>query len=205
MCPHAWQVVVNYCARCTLKGSGLMCLGIVTICNVAVGFTPYVDNFMHLGGLVAGLVFGAAVFARKTDRDPRTGRRVRTSGQEIVTLLATMLLFVLAVGAVGGVLSSDLKALLRTCPFCRHINCLEIGELWSCCSTMALQGTCLGLQPPPNASAPIYAHCNMTHAPAPFVTSCSPQDDAGCVWPADMTESDPRIGALCSLICGGGC
>lgn len=161
---------------------------------------------MHLGGMVAGLVFGMASFAQKAERDARTGRRVHTCVQELVVLLATMMLFVMAVGAVAGVLSTDLQALLRTCPFCRHINCVELpfGNFYSCCSTMTLTGTCLGLQPPPNASAPITALCNITGAARPHEASCSPLSNPHCVWPADMGQSDPRLGALCVLICGGG-
>ena len=43
------DVVVNFCARCTLKNSGIICLTVATVLNVSIGFTPYVDNFMHLG------------------------------------------------------------------------------------------------------------------------------------------------------------
>ena len=107
------DVIVNFCARCTLKGSGILCLSVATVLNVAVGFTPYVDNFMHLGGLVAGLVVGLSVFAQKTVRDPRTGRRVRTCGQELVSLVAVVVLLVLSGGAIGALLSTDLQVCSR--------------------------------------------------------------------------------------------
>jgi len=47
------DIIVNFCARCTLRGSGIVCLTFATVINVAFGFTPFVDNFMHLGGLVS--------------------------------------------------------------------------------------------------------------------------------------------------------
>ena len=40
-----------------------MFLALATLLNVSVGFTPWVDNFMHLGGMVAGLFVGLAAFA----------------------------------------------------------------------------------------------------------------------------------------------
>ena len=38
------DVIVNFCARCTLKNSGILCLAVATLLNVAIGFTPWVDN-----------------------------------------------------------------------------------------------------------------------------------------------------------------
>ena len=102
-----------------------------------------------------------------------------------------------------GVLVADLQSLLRACPFCKHLNCIEIPQWWSCCSMSTLQGTCLGIYPPPNASAPIYALCNMSDSPAPFQASCSPLDDDRCDYPPEMGPADPRLGELCRLICAG--
>ena len=202
------DVVVNFCARCTLRGSGVVCLGVITLFNVAIGFTPFVDNFMHLGGLLAGVVIGMALFAQKTERDPRTGRRVRTWGQELVVLVATLLILAMGVAAVASVASEDLQVLLRACPFCEHINCFPIGKVapslnwWSCCQ-MSLEGACLAIHPPPNASAPIVATCNMTGAAAPYEASCTPSENSDCVWPPDMGPADPRLGTLCQIICSG--
>ena len=126
------DIIVNFCARCTLKGSGVVCLTIATILNVAIGFTPFVDNFMHMGGMVAGLVIGLASFAQKAHRDPATGRRVHTCLQEAVVLVAVALLLLLGGGAVVAVLSSELQALLRSLPWARHVNCIST-PWWSCC------------------------------------------------------------------------
>ena len=201
------DILLNYCARCDLEDTGWKGLLIGSAINLLIGFTPWVDNFMHLGGLVAGLVIGSGLFAQRAQRDPHTGRLARTWGQDLVVLIATALLLVLAAGAVGAVLSTELQALLRTCPFCEHINCFPLDKYlgvswWSCCG-MHLQGSCADIMPPANASAPITATCNMTHAPAPYTAQCSPAEDANCVYPSDMGESDPRLAQLCSLICSG--
>ena len=33
--------------------------------QVCIGLTPFVDNFMHMGGLIAGLVIGGMLFSKK--------------------------------------------------------------------------------------------------------------------------------------------
>lgn len=195
------DVTVNFIARCTLKGSGIGCLLIATVINVSFGFTPYVDNFMHLGGMLAGLVIGLAVFAQKTHRDASSGRRVHTWGQELVVLLATLTLIGLAAGGVAAMLSNDVQDLLRQCPFCEHLNCIPM-PFWSCCS-MALRGSCLSIAPPASASDPIVAVCNMTNAAEPYTAQCSPADDDACVYEPDLGPTDPRLGALCAHICSG--
>jgi hypothetical protein len=68
---------------------------------------------------------------------------------------------------------------------------------------MTLQGTCLGIREPPNATAPIWATCNMSHASAPYEAYCDPAEQDGCAYPQDMAPNDPRLGQLCSLICAG--
>ena len=54
------DVALNFCARGTLRGAkGHACsLLLSTLINVCIGLTPFIDNFMHMGGLVAGLVIG---------------------------------------------------------------------------------------------------------------------------------------------------
>lgn len=59
------DVILNYCARCTLQGSGFCCLLLLTVLNLCFGLTPFVDNFMHVGGFVAGLIIGLTSFSEK--------------------------------------------------------------------------------------------------------------------------------------------
>jgi membrane associated rhomboid family serine protease len=35
------DVIVNFCARCTLRNSGIACLTVATLFNVSIGFTPW--------------------------------------------------------------------------------------------------------------------------------------------------------------------
>ena len=48
------DVVLNYCAKGTLRGTGFGGLVVSTIPNLLIGLTPWVDNFMHVGGFVTG-------------------------------------------------------------------------------------------------------------------------------------------------------
>ena len=54
------DVALNFCARGTLRGAKghARSLLLSTLINVCIGLTPFIDNFMHMGGLVAGLVIG---------------------------------------------------------------------------------------------------------------------------------------------------
>ena len=45
---------LNYCAKCDLKDTGASGLLWGTVPNVLIGLTPWVDNFMHLGGFITG-------------------------------------------------------------------------------------------------------------------------------------------------------
>lgn len=42
------DVLVNFAARCTLRGSGVLTLTLSTAVNLFIGLTPFVDNFMHV-------------------------------------------------------------------------------------------------------------------------------------------------------------
>lgn len=139
------DVLVNFVARGTLRNSGIFCLGVCTVLNLAIGFVPLVDNFMHLGGLVAGLVVGVALFAQKrTDR--RTGVQRRTCGQELSVMLASLLLLVLIGVTAVSYLSPSLHDTFRQCPFCMSLNCIPT-PWWSCClaalRTRPTAGPCL--------------------------------------------------------------
>jgi membrane associated rhomboid family serine protease len=49
------DIVLNYCARCDLEDTGWKGLLLGSAINLLIGFTPWVDNFMHLGGFFTGL------------------------------------------------------------------------------------------------------------------------------------------------------
>jgi membrane associated rhomboid family serine protease len=84
------DVIINYCARCTLRQSGFCGLLIATCVNVVFGLTPWVDNFMHMGGLVAGVMIGLVLMAKKTV-SAQTGLARRTQCQEAIVLVSVVI------------------------------------------------------------------------------------------------------------------
>ena len=114
-------------------------------------------------------------------------------------VVAVALLLLLGGGAVA-VLSSELQACCAAPWAARQLHTYPVVVVLRDGSG---KGTCLNLQPPPNASSLIYATCNMTESAAPYVDSCDPLEDPNCNYPSDMQPNDPRMGALCVLICSG--
>ena len=47
-------------------------LALATAVNIAIGLTPYVDNFMHVGGMIGGLLMGLVLFSQRAE--DATGR-----------------------------------------------------------------------------------------------------------------------------------
>ena len=134
-------MIVNFCARGTLRGSGILGLSFATLLNVAIGFTPWVDNFMHLGGVLAGLLVGSATFAQ-AKRDRAAGIKSHTRSQECVSRGDLAVQAFLALVFVLALLWADLRTSFRSCKLCSHINCIPT-PMWSCCAT-ALKGSCGG-------------------------------------------------------------
>ena len=191
----AWaDVLINFAARGTLRGSGACGLLFATLLNVCVGLTPWVDNFMHLGGLVAGVVVGVSLFAKKS-YDERTGERRRTLSQETCALLAALLLIVLAIGAAAAVSSVEVRAALQQCEVCDHLNCVPT-PWWSCCVTQAT-GSCELLPLGLNGSTLVQASCNMTGL-APFEKTCDESQEWCRYDPADLASASALCGVLCS-------
>ena len=131
------DVAVNFAARGTLRGSNACSLLVLTAANVLIGLTPWVDNFMHMGGLVAGLVVGTTVFAERT-ANLATGRLERTRAQLAVASVGGLILVGMLAAAVASTTSTRVQQALRECSFCRHINCVEFALFsevpwWSCC------------------------------------------------------------------------
>ena len=117
------DVVLNFCARGTLRGANACSLLLSTLINVLVGLTPFVDNFMHMGGLVAGLVIGLMLFSKKHP-DAEGILRYRESQRNLI-FLAVMLFAVLCILCVSFASSPSTQQLFRSCSFCSFINCVE--------------------------------------------------------------------------------
>merc|ERR1711935_1244699 len=91
--------------------------------NVCIGLTPFVDNFMHMGGLVAGLVIGGMLFSKKYP-DADGVLRYRESQRNLI-FLSALLFAVLCILTVALAASPDTQQLFRSCSLCRFINCVE--------------------------------------------------------------------------------
>ena len=195
------DLVINYCARCTLKESNWISLLVATALNVCIGLTPWVDNFMHMGGFVAGLVVGCVLFSKK--HETSGGERRKTCLQGGVVCLGVLALVVLALGTFAAVTSTELQERFRACEWCQTINCVEISWFttepwWSCCIARAASGTCMIEPMPANATdAGVIAVCNMTDGL--FEVPC-PASDPNCAWDPAAESS---TSALCARLCSG--
>jgi len=188
------DVIQNYCARCTLRDSGAFSLLFLTVLNLCFGLTPMVDNFMHVGGFVAGLMIGLSLFSKK-HTDP-TGRRKYTCMQMEIVVISSIATLALLAATVAAAVSTDVQEFGRSCEVCENINCIEITLFteqpwWSCCIA-TVPGTC-ALEA--NATYAV-ATCNLTDA-APFQVPC-PLSDEACAFSMDDGAS---INALCAKLC----
>lgn len=68
------DVLLNHCAVGNLRDAGIGGLLIATLPNLLIGITPWVDQFMHLGGLVAGLLLGCVLCAQRQLHVPVVSR-----------------------------------------------------------------------------------------------------------------------------------
>jgi len=186
------DVVQNYCAVGTLRGSGCFSLFILTALNLCIGLTPFVDNFMHLGGFIAGLIIGMLFFSKK-HVDSR-GRRVYTCMQRELVFCASILFLVGLGGCIAAGASTEVQDVFRSCTFCEKINCVEISLFtsqpwWSCCIAKT-PGTCSLVD---NLTS-VIATCNHTDAPA-YTATC---DRSECSFDPDDGAS---VHELCERLC----
>lgn len=193
------DVILNYLARGTTRGAGLCQLLFLTALNLAIGLTPWVDNFMHLGGLVCGLVVGLMLFSKR-HVDPRTGKNAYTCVQKEVVFCGVVLFLVLLGGVIAVSVSPEAQEAFRECGSCERLNCVEIDWFtdkpwWSCCFARNGAGTCT--IEPANAST-VIANCNVT-AREPFSVPCHTSDPLCEYSPADVGS----VSKLCTRLCSG--
>jgi len=110
---------------------GKMCyllnLIISTAIGLAFGLMPIVDNFAHVGGLIAGFLVGNIVLTNSyRDAD---GRRLVPFYSKLLTLFSIIALFVWIVASLT--LIYDEKDGQVWCSYCANINCVET-DWWTC-------------------------------------------------------------------------
>jgi len=82
------DIILNHLARGRVRESGIVGLVFITIVNLLIGLTPWVDNFMHMGGFVAGLLIGLMLFSKK-HINRRLGRLSFTRLQIVIVLIGS--------------------------------------------------------------------------------------------------------------------
>ncbi|KAL7565725.1 hypothetical protein ACA910_005419 [Epithemia clementina (nom. ined.)] len=125
--------------------------------NIVFGLTPYIDNFIHLGGLMYGILCGWTVieYAALNFLGYKAGlwMKLRTFSLRFVGLFASLIFIVISIAwlatmDVGNPESSTPSSSTTTttttsnpCPNCRYFNCIPFpsrkNPWWYCddCST----------------------------------------------------------------------
>ena len=112
--------------------------------------------------------------------------------QRLIVATAALILAGFVAFAVSAS-SRHVQDLLRSCDFCKALNCIEISGWWSCCMA-TLPGSCvLELQ-----NDLIFGVCNVTGLPI-FNNSCSVIGDSACSW--DPTNNPTSTSTMCRKLC----
>jgi hypothetical protein len=111
------------------EGKGaLLRISVATVVNVGIGFTPFLDNFAHLGGMLFGFLAGLVLMPQ-----PPAGQQSLTMGQRGLQVVAGILaLGVMAVALI--VLYTGIDAVGK-CHWCSYVSC--ISTPWWCAGTNA--------------------------------------------------------------------
>lgn len=121
-----------------------MCqLAFGTVLNIALGLIPQLDNFAHLGGLVAGFFTGLTVLTLPR-YDGLEQLKPDKCYQIVLKAFAILLVpFAIVVGLIVLYVGVDVNSY---CPWCQYLSCAPI-NLWECeisCSedfTLEFQGS----------------------------------------------------------------
>lgn len=134
------DVLLNYWAigGCRqLRESGALALLLATLPGILVGLTPWVDQFMHLGGLLAGVCISLCMLpqisAELSDRDARHTQQPRATMPARVAPVAPVPASPLDNEAplrVGGAGDDGLGVLAERPAGARHSGCQHRAEAW---------------------------------------------------------------------------
>ena len=116
-----WADLVSMCLSCQLCGAMLQLLPLVlfTSLNLLVGFSPWVDNWVHLGGFFGGFVGALAFFAPP--------KHLQNPFHPCVRLVSASALVLFILTAEQAVRSDTLRSAIRgACgSACERLNCIE--------------------------------------------------------------------------------
>lgn len=115
----------GYVVRCL----AIFWLGLDLVLNSAVGFTPFVDNFAHLGGLTYGFFISLTVLQRLPLAFFGKGQgpcfRIRIRMLRVMGAFIALTLFF-----ITGTLLSQSDGIKSPCHKCRYISCIPF-PFWS--------------------------------------------------------------------------
>jgi len=120
----AWaDLVHNWSLYGTAARGVLFQLAFGTILNLTLGLMPFLDNFVHLGGFIAGLVLGFSLLVQnRYDFDGfRKARKGYQLALQFISIVAMPCMFVvmLLVLYLGVDVSSS-------CSWCSYISCVPM-------------------------------------------------------------------------------
>ena len=124
--------------------------------NIVLGLTPYIDNFIHLGGLVYGICCGYAVIEYTAVNffgiEPSFWTKVRIYSFRFFGLIVSIVCIVVTCAWLATYEMGD-----NPCPNCRYFNCIET-SLWHCddCNVVTAD-----LYKNQDASNPIYTRVDL--------------------------------------------
>jgi membrane associated rhomboid family serine protease len=121
-------------------------LALDLLINSLVGFTPYVDNFAHMGGLVYGFLMSCAMLERLPlsflGATSSLCHRFRINALRFAGAILSLSLILLSI-----ILLSRSDGQTTPCPRCRYISCIPFpfwteNKWWYCddCSTVSGKG-----------------------------------------------------------------
>lgn len=212
-----WADLASRCLACQLcsVATTLLPLMVFTSLNLVIGFSPWVDNFVHLGGFVAGFVGALAAFD-----SPKPSQAAPPSLLGIparLTAAASILLFL--VFARAAATSAGTRSSLREA-------CGSACELLNCAEPYFVGTNLVAPQPNANLALPPAAEASSLEPSSPLWTCCFATSPTQCsvtstsAWvnvtcqptsePPNMHRCDPlgeaacdpaHIDALCQRFC----
>lgn len=175
-----------------------------TSANLIFGFSPWVDNFVHLGGFFAGFFAALVIFA------PPLRAGVVHGNARVASALVLALLLLVARDCAGSV---EMRATLREAcgEVCDVLNCVEpwlissaptgpsaatSAPLWSCCATAAPVQCEIW-----STSAWVNVTC-LLEGQLPLLRGCDPRLGARAECDPDGASADTICRQLC--VCSSG-